>query len=516
MRARPLDFVIPILLIALAAAPIAALFLSGYEYFSFSREFIGYRIGDAVSIMAGESARVRPVQGLPTAIVSKFIVEGLYRIYGPDIASVPVIQLYCALFFAAMAAFIAGGVVWNWSYLDTREQIGLAVMMLMPFYGIGAAPILLAAPDYWIGEYAFLVVSAPLLARAPTMSETARTDFLLGAWAAIGIAIKITLFPVGLLMFVARKGSGLTASRTTAGAIVTYLLLALVYLDFSRTDAIGLLWNQAAFFLNPNQSHQYSGLLETITALPSVAFLGLAALAAGVASRTRTPAHANVALAWILLYVILIGARPHQSSTTSAALGFLFIIAVSLPNWRTAALAYTIAAGALIAPLAVGHRSNLQIYAALATNAHDIDPSFAKVRDFVASADIVYVPTNLWVSPTPLQVIGYNGGLGGYKFDNNPVGRLDYVEGAKAFRLLFPNQIMAWADAFAKTQVPQAVRAGQSLAWTYGPGAKSAEDDHYSVIRTVCAAPDIECSEEPLPNGWTLGRALVKKALTDK
>ena len=389
----------PALLILAIAAPIAAV-LFRVDYLMITPEFIAYRIGDALSVMAGEAYHVRPVQGLPTALVSALIVRVLYAIYGAAITTPQVIQIYCAAFFA----LIIGGltlVIWvTWPQLPAARHIGICVLALLPWYGFGPRIGLMVAPDYWIGEYAYLIASVPVF--AAVSRKALLQPYLLGVWVGLGVAIKITMFPLGLVLIAVYPAmDGRAALKMIAGGVAVYIGLAFVYLAGSAVDAFGLLAEQMRFFALPNTSKEYAGLVSAMLANPGPALLGSAAIVCSLLTVRRSRTLAASALIWIAIDLYLIKVRPHGTSLTSVSIGFLFLIAILPSTKEVVAVGAAIVASSLFLPL---NATILRFWI-------ESPPLSSPKPPEIEEADIVYVPTGDWNDGAPLPLFGYNGQL---------------------------------------------------------------------------------------------------------
>jgi len=151
-------YFIAIIFIAAAAATIVVNHLiNGISIFDTYAEFVAYRVSDALSIYFGESDGVRPVQGIPTALISKYVTLVLFWLFDKELLTRPVLQIYGLAVYGVLFLILATSILMVCRRLRWIQFAGLAAVALYPWYVSGPSISLLAAPEYWLGEYVFLV-----------------------------------------------------------------------------------------------------------------------------------------------------------------------------------------------------------------------------------------------------------------------------------------------------------------------------------------------------------------------
>ncbi len=496
-----LSCIIPLLLTFVAAAPISLLFISGSQLFVHAPEFVSHRIGDALNIMTGEAQVVRPVQGLSNGLLSKEIILALYGIYGREIVSPPILQAYSAGFFIIVFGVIATVVTSGWALLTPIQRTGLGLLALAPFYLGGPAIGLMIAPDYWIGEYAYLLCCLVALGFVASLKQGLRSvDYALGAFIGIGIALKITMLPIAAVVAASHPfGDTRSWCRMAVGAAAMYVFISLIYFDFSLRNVAGLLYHQLLFFIRPNESIQYGSFAAVADARPLAVVAGIAATLCAVCFASRNPFVAAIALMWIAAYVLVIIRRPHDSSLTSACLAFFFLIAVTATR-PTLAIAIAMMVGGAI----YSDFSTLRTIRSMAQTGQN-EPAPPEITN----ADIVFVPTTDWVARIPILRLGHSGFLGVRPLQIDQAGRLAYQQGGNAFQLFFPGQIMASIMSPDIDQLlGRALKNGETLGWTRSD-VTTGTNDHAILLR-LCNSSDIVCIERRMVihgESWLVGVA---------
>ncbi|RTL65252.1 MAG: hypothetical protein EKK41_20390 [Hyphomicrobiales bacterium] len=438
----------PLLILSLACFPLLSLFISGQQIFDLAHEFVAYRIGDGLSVLLGEGQYVRPVQGLPTALISKFIAGILYWLYGPHIISASTLQLYSAIFYLVLFVITGTIVAWTWPALKSAERAGVVVMALVPWY-VAPTNSLLIAPDYWLGEYTYLITALALLPVVGRANHSALSTIAVGAWAGVAISTKISLLGVLPLYYLAfpRKTTA-TVLYFTAGCVLAYLLLIVCYMHFQSTWAFNLVSFQLFFYLRPNISQTYLDIWQAIASNPFTLTLFFAALFSSIRSRSLM---GLATLAWLLVYVYLVYRRPHYTSVGSTLLSSLFIVCLHLQRLR-AELAVGVVAVSI--GLCVFNLSSWS----LVSLSEPPPPEAANFR-----AELLYLPDNYWNAATPFQAFAYNGGLAlrPPRLDN---GRP--ISDAHTFRKLFGPSVLLGESPYEVDLMVAGLRNGMTLAWT--------------------------------------------------
>lgn len=414
--------------------PLLTLILGGALFFEFAHEFIAYRIGQALSIAGGEAAFVRPVQGITNAIVSSWIVSFI-----PQIASFDGFQAYSRVFMIVVMALLAGILLIAWfaPNLSLSERLSVSLFTTVPWYVGGASMGLLLAPDYWIFEYLWLAASLFFLFRPPT--ATPRGMLLLGLWIGLGIGIKIGLLGVSIILVAVAAGHDWRSYAIAGlGAAVTYLALLILY---SGAEALNILLFQIQFYLRPNQLSEYADWTEAFGAHPvSVVLTALALLAVLMSKSTATRLSGLLA---VVLNLVIVLKRPHDTSITSVALSFTFIAA---GMGRIA-----ITASVLLVTMLVTGGEPRVIWTSLRHAGKHEDWATAQALSETRGTWLTY--ENWWNSTLLPLALGYNGALVRPNFPNDR---------KIVFKRLFPGSDLLTVRQFNR----QPLRLDPVFIWT--------------------------------------------------
>jgi hypothetical protein len=373
----------------------------------FAPEFVYYRVGDALSLLNGEGSYVHPVQGLPTALLSK----ALTWLIGDGVVQRQGLKLYGQLWVAAIAVPVI---------FAASRSAAARMALVLPMWCGTAAIGLMVAPEYWQGEWIYLALTLALL---PKLRELPRAHLIAGAWAALGVSVKITLFPVAALLLL-EIGQWRKAWQFAAAFVLAYFIIAAVYMGDVRLTVV-LLDFQRRFFLHPNDSAGYAGFVDALMAHPAIPV----ALGFVIAAMRLHWRHAAVA-AWCLLYCWLVKMRAHDSSLTSFGISLGFMLAL-LYRWQ---------AVACIAVLlfAVDRGTTVSTWMRMPSYYVTQDARLAEFERFFPPADKVtwfmspLSSPNAWNAAFPVQGFGYNGGLA---LRAQP----------RLFHKLWPNTFIDWA-----------------------------------------------------------------------
>lgn len=435
---------------AVILAPLAVLIFAivGRRFASvdFLSELTVYRIGDAISLLSGESSNIHPVQGLPGAIIAKALVW-LLMVYGQaPLITAGSMTFYIIAYFGFILSAVAAAILVSWHALTNVQRCAIAVLLLCPWLLGGPSLSLLTEPDYWITEWAYLAISFCLLALpCPPV--------LIGVWLAVGLGIKITLFGIAPLFLSALPNRRALALAALSFA-VAYFLMALVYMG-SISGTIDLLAFQGSFFVHPNASAQYADISSALSGKP---FLVCLVLATGIAIATSParPVERILALVWALGFGYLIWRRPHDTSISSAATAFLFMALYFVRRWPAlAAVALLLLAGAVA--------DNFDRLRILRSNLANAGKPIGVLSTPFDLTGMIFLPDNDWNAGLAVQAVGYNGGLGLYPIKVNPSGLLTYEYGGRAFHAIFPTAFIVGDDA---NLLAAGLEAGIPLWWT--------------------------------------------------
>lgn len=477
-----------------AMLPMTALFAKGIQIFDIAHEFITYRIGDALSMMFDDYGSVRPVQGLPNALLSKLITKTLYAFYGSQIVTPSMLQLYTGIFFAVCFAIIAGALSYAWPRLSWPERCAVAVAAITPWY-VGPTTSVLHAPEYWFAEWAFLLLTLallPLIERTPSRGDGLAAA--VGAWLAVGLTTKVSMLGAAPILFLALPEkswrAGAIFATSSAGA---YLAILFAYSGFRPQLTFDILRFQIGFYVHPNVSQTYSNGLDALRANPAVGFL--LAAAAGL-SLSLPRGRRLAALAWLALYGYLIIKRPHSTSMASAEIGTLFVIGLALQR-------LSVWPGA-VAAAAVGSFATVHAPYWLAREPYVMPP---QARAF--HGDILFMPGNNWNAATPIQALAYNGGLAlrppALDRDGKPTAP------APAFRAVFGNTVLLGESPTEITMMTDGLKKGMTVVWTRP--SDSEQSASYKALQGVIRDAATSVSEAPVDyhgSTWLFGRASTR------
>jgi hypothetical protein len=455
---RTLGWIIPVAIGLLIAAPITILVMTRYPKFDFLSELTVYRIGNSISVLFGETDYIRPVQGLPIAILSKFEIWVLAFFRSTYVMTAQTLALYQGIYFATLFILAIGALAFSWSTFSVAQRIAASLFFACPWILGGASNALLIEPDYWVGEWCYLSISLCALAAAKINRNGPVTAISVGAWLAVGAAMKITLLgiaPLFLLLLNDRKAR--TISIVGCAFAATYVVMALIYMGGVRSG-FQLLAFQAQFFLHPNNQIQWPNIMDELSSQPFFIALFAASIIA-LAISTERPLTQLFAVAWIAGITYLLWRRPHDTSIASAATILTFIVAYFAT--RRAALISVVML--LLGGAALQNFDRLRWEAAVLLTGWGNTES----AGLPAIQGMIFLPDNTWNASLAPQAFGYNGELGFYypiKSGND--GKPAYAEGGKAFQALFPDTVLIAGDANSMTVAEKALKIGVPLWWT--------------------------------------------------
>ena len=452
------------LTLLLSALPVILVFAVGLQFFDKATEFVAYRVGDAFSILLHEPQNVHPVQGMATALLSKIIVKILYAIYGVHFADAPVLQLYSAIWFTVIFSIVAFCVGHFWLILTWPQRIGISFLAIVPWYVGGPIPDLLIAPEYWCGEWAYLVCTAaavPALLKHVEAENNIATSvaLIIGAWIGIGVGLKVTLIGVSsLLLFLHPRPTIRQLTMIGCGAALSFIIIDFLYVPNHLPHLLNF---QLHFFLFPNDSATYPNWKTAIIANPKILVLaGLVIFLLVAQLKNR----ATIGLAiWTMLYGYLLWKRPHDTSLTSAYISFSFIIAVLCVS-KMRAIFVTLGVASLYL-CSVAFHSGLTHLNFKGSEPVDIPSGFAQ-------SGMLLMPNNYWNSGIPAQAFLYNGNIGFYPVRVDKNGALYYENGGKAVQALFGDLFLVGDDESSYKTIESGLNGCLPLFWTR-PDAKN-------------------------------------------
>lgn len=480
----------------LAVLPLLVVFANGVGIFDIAHEFVAYRMGQALSLMFRDTdAFVPAVQGLPNAILSKLLARILFAFYGPAITSATALQTYSALFFATVLSLIAVALVCFWHRATWSARAGIALMALLPWH-LTPTWMLLAAPDYWIVEYAFLLVSLGLfthLQERDALSD--RAVLLLGAWAGLGLTVKISLLGLAPLLFLASRRKDWVAALLFAnGAALAYLVVVALYAGLRPSVFFATLHFQLFFYLKPNVSATYDSALTAFTDNGHLMVILAAAVGLAIAQARRNVAESVAALVWVALLAYLVLKRPHFTSVASASLGGLFLIAYVAGRMRSVTVSGATSLVLMLTPAFVLLPQRQWAHA----------PPMAQ-EAMLRASDILFIPDNYWNAATPIQAFAFNGGLALRPVHPDAEGNPSMT--APTFQTLFGPKVILGASERELALLEHGLANGRSVAWTRPATAQGTEPGKLFHILRRLHATIAECEVAYRGGRWLVGRA---------
>ena len=397
-------------------------------------EFVYYRIGDALSLAYGEAEFVRPVQGLPTALLSKAVVA-----VTPDITNN--IKTYSLLWGFGLLIPLLASFVCAWR-LNPTVALTQSVILTFPWL-LGTSVIgLMIAPEYWQGEWAYLAITFALLAAPPFK----HAHLIAGIWSAIGISIKITMAPVFLLLLLFindwRAKKLLVA---LISCLIAYIVIALLYMG-SFTQTYELLKFQALFFISPNGSQSYGTFAQAV--VDNKPLIALLFVVIALSFRNRI---GWLILAWTALHLFVVSNRLHGSSVTSLGIFLGFALCVLITDAKRM---WFLAVALLVVTIPALY-DNFQPVRTLYNMRY---PNQTTNTDFFNGCEKVtwYLDSNHWNIATPVQGFGYNGQLA-----MRPDGA------GKTFAAIFPNtKLVAAPLPRTEKTIKENISDGYAIYWT--------------------------------------------------
>jgi hypothetical protein len=443
---------IPTFIVALVSATILLYVATRFQSVVWFPELTAYRIGNAISLLFHEKDYIRPVQGLPIAILSKSIIWAILPFL--PVISPQAISIYMFAYFGALILAAAIAILAAWPRMSGPQRIMVLLLFVCPWV-LGGAPFdLIAEPDYWAGEWSYLIVSACLLAAAPKMPA-----WSIGAWLAVGVAMKITLIGIApLFVLASQERSPRHIATICVSFIATFVLIDLVYMGGLSTG-LRLLKFQLSFFAHPNDSVMWPDVVSVLISRPFLLALA-AACAAALLFSTAPQFDRFAAFAWLCGFVYLIWRRPHDTSIASAATAMTFVTVYFVRTWNLTAVTLAV----LLSGAAANGFDRTAWIADLARNGHKSQSITSPIPKI---SGMFFQPDNYWNAGLAVQAFGYNGELGFYyPIESTPNGKPKYQTGGKSFQALFPGVVMIADSAATLDVASKGLIAGVPLWWT--------------------------------------------------
>lgn len=501
---RNFRWLIPVVFGLLIAIPVIAAVVARYPTFDFLTELTVYRIGNAISLLSGEKQYILPVQGLPVALLAKLEIWAIGLARSTFVMNVATLHLYLGIFFGTLFALATATLAWSWSMLTGPQRAAAVLLMACPWVLGGASMGLLLEPDYWAGEWCYLAISFCLLAIVKQNRDYRYMPVLVGAWLAVGMAMKITLLGVALLFLIAlgdRRPK--TLAMIAASFILAYIAMAVVYMG-GLSSTMRLLAFQLKFFAHPNDSAQWANAFTEIMSRPFLLFLA-AAFSFALVTSSETRMVRGASLLWVAGLTYLLWRRPHDTSIASAATALTFLT-VYFIRTRSALI---VVSGLLVAGAAADGFSRERSFYTVITAQYDPSP-VPKIYG------MIYQPDNYWNAGFAVQAFGYNGELGFYyPIENAPDGSPRYSAGGKAFQSLFPGVVMI-ADSPPTLDVAErALKSGVPIWWTrQDPVQANSTPGSLDRINAIIKQAGAEVETFPITvdgHPWLLQKAVRKR-----
>jgi hypothetical protein len=449
-RSLPTFWLVPLSVGILISAYVIAAAVCRYPTVDFLSELTVYRIGNAVSLLFNEKDYVRPVQGLPIALLAKFEIWAMGLVRGNYVMNATTLAVYQGIYFGTLFAFATAALTMAWRAMATVERAAALLLFLSPWLLGGPAISLMIEPDYWAGEWCYLMISLCLL-----KEQRLTSPWLIGAWIAVGFAMKITLLGIAPLFVLGLSDRSPRALLIVALCFAaTFVLTDLVYMGGVRSGLRALEF-QLGFFANPNPSAQWPDLRSMLADRPFLIVLGICSIFILATSPASIQARLAGA-AWLLGSAYVLWRRPHDTSIASASTAMIFLIAYFVRS----RVALTGVAALLVSTAAVTGFVNLRALQSFARNQKATNISYPV-------GAMIFLPDNYWNAGLAVQAFGYNGQLAyDYPITSADDGHPRYSSGGKAFQALFPDTVMIQDTPYTLNVAETALLAGIPLWWT--------------------------------------------------
>lgn len=517
-----------VILTILTIFPLFHLVVTSSSLIAIGPEFVYYRVGNAYSLIIDESFSVLPVQGLPNALVSKWIVQ-CQLFFGMDIAAPATLQAYCKIFYSLVIAALLVAFLITVTSANYQTSMAWSVgLFFLPLWYLGGASFgLLASPEYWLCEWLYLGVT--LLAFLWLGDRhTLGLSLVLGIWAGIGIATKISMLPVAVLLFgytLRQFGwkSILHGILFSVGIAASYL--GIIYCYAGWDQGIAILQFQYQFFLSPNDSATYGNINDVLANNPLSLVYGIAAVISGLAyfalKRTFVSfCESFLGLGACLLFGYLLYKRPHDSSLASALIGMLFWNAYFLlrmpeiPQFRfsvTYASVFLLCwpflnTGVLNEWFHKHPIESRQYFHYMRESA-----KFCNFDD--AEKTMMFMPDNQNNSFCPLHGLAYNGGIGIYPMEMSNKGQLSYKVGGRAINSLFGNVVVVGGTDAEINGLRMELVQKSNIFWAEPIEKRYVVNEPVQKLRAICQHMSIKLKETLLPKDhpqWRFVRTIYR------
>ncbi|MEZ5785133.1 MAG: hypothetical protein R3D62_01305 [Xanthobacteraceae bacterium] len=464
----------PLAVVLAAFFPIANVYIyGGASLFDTQAEFVTYRVSDALTVHFGQAEHVHPVQGIPTALISKYVTLVLFWVYDTALVTRPILLIYGYAVFATLAIILGIGVALTNRVMTWPERITLLVFIMYPWVVCGPAIGLLLAPDYWIGEFVFLACIFGFVAWLRSGASSFAADAgAIGTITALGMMLKVTLAPIGLLLFAIafakKKPASLRRGVINAAIafVATYFLFSVLYMGGDFRAALAMIRFQISFYARPNASHVYDDFGSLLTQNPSVVVFSAMIIVLGADVARQRAWLAAAAVIWIGILWFLVANRRHDTSVTSASLSMLFVIAV-LVTEKAGRFHVPIALGGLSLASAINPQWNYKVWftPVYQERYERPDADFATALELEiarAKLPILYIPGNDWNAALLQQAFGYNGELA----NTNTWTQYGYT--GPAYRYFFGNVrlVGVYPPGLGLGALKAAAGHGATVVWT--------------------------------------------------
>jgi hypothetical protein len=468
--------------IAAICAPILWLWWSGVYLIFFVGEFIVYRLGNALAILGGETANIRPVQGFPSAILALAITAAMRPAWGIEIGNMEGLNAYAytMLLLSQLPYAAALAIIWLARWPRTEDRLAVTVAALVPWYVAGPSPGLVIAPDYWIVEGAHALVTAIWalwLLRTGQRQLSPPHAMLVGVWASLAFLTKApAVASVLVLLCVARPCSWRAWVLLPGGGALATAATLLLYALGDARHAWAMATFLAGFAVSPNESAMAASVTAMLLSWPNsvgiLIWFGVLLVAAPLLGSPWRVALGCVF--WFLPYAYLLARRIHGTSLTSllfAVIAMLALLSLAVPDCRRRRAVCLVGLMTLVGigflpPAAYGQLRTFAQWAGMAAEEREaarvLDDLTAYLREH--GRYYWYHPLHLWSGYAPATQLAWSGNLGFAPLEADASGVLWYrADGGRVLRSYYGDIVMLNNSLPEQAGLMAAYRAGYPI-----------------------------------------------------
>jgi hypothetical protein len=491
-----------------ALIPYAAFLTSGFSPFETFWEFSCYRYFEALSYFEQPAAPFWVVQGMPMALLQVLVMAPFVAFDMPHLGTPEQIERFshASLLLAYLLIALALAVTMLRRRVLPIDALAIAVVLLALFPMARWYPYFFA-PDYWIFEVPFAIVSAAWATTAlrltysksplPSLPAVA----VAGVWIALCVTQKPSLaglgaFPILFQLSMPRGNYFAKTLRLLLLAVVflvahDLILLALNKFDFTLAELARLnYWRWIGGTSSSGTSLLSLGdLLVSSGYLTVPIFVGTLALIAGTAAafldgERRKAVAAGAILGFVLLgHCLVIRIRPSGTSVIDMAIYGTFLIPISLAIGRIDYRRYGVTAAAVLIAILVPRPLLVPPQQPSLNMTARINEASAYVRSLSRPVRVVVHDNR--AHPLAIEALAlYTGQLPPVR-GTSPSLRDRFIPDAKMIS--------------QRSDLQDAIAHGDVIIWGSAPGAPSVETDYpdiasfqsdsRAVIRTIEIVP---------------------------